>query len=251
MPLGRTEVKSIADYRVLHSISIRNKGIISCALWTHAALVLLVLTLASPALLPAADPPPASPASVAGPTPEEMLRFLHVPDGFTIELVAGPPLVERPIMASFDDRGRLFVDRLLRRQPPRPRAGQGSAAPGDRPRGHRRRRPLRPEPRLRRPDRLPPGPALARRGGLRRLAPQPLEAGRHDGHRRLRQADGADHRFPPHRRLGRRPRRLPRTGRANLRLLRAVPAPPQGRQRQADRARRAAAVAGPVQAGRH
>jgi putative membrane-bound dehydrogenase-like protein len=33
----------------------------------------------------------------------------EVPEGFTIELVAGPPLVERPIMACFDDRGRLFV----------------------------------------------------------------------------------------------------------------------------------------------
>jgi hypothetical protein len=30
---------------------------------------------------------------------------IQVPDGFVVELVAGPPLVERPIMASFDDRG--------------------------------------------------------------------------------------------------------------------------------------------------
>jgi len=34
---------------------------------------------------------------------------IRVPDGFTVELVAGPPLVERPMMACFDDRGRLFV----------------------------------------------------------------------------------------------------------------------------------------------
>src|SRR5688572_28778032 len=33
----------------------------------------------------------------------------QVPAGFVIERVAGPPLVERPMMASFDDRGRLFV----------------------------------------------------------------------------------------------------------------------------------------------
>lgn len=32
-----------------------------------------------------------------------------VPDGFTIERVAGAPLVERPIMACFDDQGRLYV----------------------------------------------------------------------------------------------------------------------------------------------
>jgi putative membrane-bound dehydrogenase-like protein len=34
---------------------------------------------------------------------------LAVPKGFTIELVAGPPLVERPIVASFDEEGRLYV----------------------------------------------------------------------------------------------------------------------------------------------
>jgi putative membrane-bound dehydrogenase-like protein len=35
--------------------------------------------------------------------------LLKVPDGFSIELVAGQPLVERPIVASFDDEGRLYV----------------------------------------------------------------------------------------------------------------------------------------------
>ncbi len=34
---------------------------------------------------------------------------LQVPAGFTVERVAGAPLVERPIQASFDDRGRLYV----------------------------------------------------------------------------------------------------------------------------------------------
>lgn len=32
-----------------------------------------------------------------------------VPDGFELELVAGPPLVLRPMMADFDDQGRLYV----------------------------------------------------------------------------------------------------------------------------------------------
>ena len=32
-----------------------------------------------------------------------------LPDGFEIELVAGPPLVERPIAACFDEQGRLYV----------------------------------------------------------------------------------------------------------------------------------------------
>jgi putative membrane-bound dehydrogenase-like protein len=32
-----------------------------------------------------------------------------LPEGFEIELVAGPPLVDRPVSASFDDQGRLYV----------------------------------------------------------------------------------------------------------------------------------------------
>ncbi len=32
-----------------------------------------------------------------------------LPDGFTIERAAGPPLVDRPIVADFDERGRLYV----------------------------------------------------------------------------------------------------------------------------------------------
>ena len=36
-----------------------------------------------------------------------------LPPGFEIELVAGPPLVERPISAAFDDQGRLYVTEAL------------------------------------------------------------------------------------------------------------------------------------------
>jgi putative membrane-bound dehydrogenase-like protein len=36
-------------------------------------------------------------------------QTLTVPDGFTVELAAGPPLVERPVSASFDDQGRLYA----------------------------------------------------------------------------------------------------------------------------------------------
>src|SRR5436190_12676002 len=32
-----------------------------------------------------------------------------VPDGFEVELAVGPPLVERPVSAGFDDQGRLYV----------------------------------------------------------------------------------------------------------------------------------------------
>jgi putative membrane-bound dehydrogenase-like protein len=36
-------------------------------------------------------------------------RKLAVPEGFAIERVAGPPLVDRPITAAFDELGRLYV----------------------------------------------------------------------------------------------------------------------------------------------
>ncbi|HZE95714.1 MAG TPA: PVC-type heme-binding CxxCH protein [Planctomycetota bacterium] len=34
---------------------------------------------------------------------------IRVPDGFVVEKIAGQPLVERPIMAGFDEQGRLYV----------------------------------------------------------------------------------------------------------------------------------------------
>ncbi len=40
---------------------------------------------------------------------DPILASLRVPDGFTVERVAAAPLVEHPVMAGFDDRGRLFV----------------------------------------------------------------------------------------------------------------------------------------------
>ncbi|RIK81738.1 MAG: dehydrogenase [Planctomycetota bacterium] len=36
-------------------------------------------------------------------------RTFTVPDGFVVERVAGPPLVERPIACDFDEEGRLYV----------------------------------------------------------------------------------------------------------------------------------------------
>jgi len=36
-------------------------------------------------------------------------RTLKVPAGFTIDRVAGPPLVDRPITAAFDEEGRLYI----------------------------------------------------------------------------------------------------------------------------------------------
>ncbi|HEV3137248.1 MAG TPA: PVC-type heme-binding CxxCH protein [Pirellulales bacterium] len=47
--------------------------------------------------------------TVADDKVESIAGALRVPAGFTVELVAAAPLVQHPIMAGFDDRGRLFV----------------------------------------------------------------------------------------------------------------------------------------------
>ena len=36
-------------------------------------------------------------------------RVFKIADGFSLERIAGPPLVDRPITAAFDDEGRLYV----------------------------------------------------------------------------------------------------------------------------------------------
>jgi putative membrane-bound dehydrogenase-like protein len=61
----------------------------------------LALALAVPTLV--ADRPVG-----AGEVTIHGTRFT-VPEGFTLELVASSPLVDRPITAAFDDRGRLYV----------------------------------------------------------------------------------------------------------------------------------------------
>lgn len=36
-------------------------------------------------------------------------KQFHLPDGFELQLVAAPPLIDRPISAAFDEQGRLYV----------------------------------------------------------------------------------------------------------------------------------------------
>src|SRR5437764_1167099 len=51
---------------------------------------------------------PGRPVSTAADVPG-IETTIKVPPGFVVEKVAGPPLVEHPVFAGFDDRGRLFV----------------------------------------------------------------------------------------------------------------------------------------------
>jgi putative membrane-bound dehydrogenase-like protein len=70
------------------------------ATWGLSLILALLFSLAGTRL----DPKAAEKKSDADPE-----RVLKVPDGFIVERVAGPPLVEHPLHGSFDDAGRLFV----------------------------------------------------------------------------------------------------------------------------------------------
>ena len=115
-------------------------------------------------------------------------RTFRIPDGFTIERVAGSPLVDRPITAAFDDRGRLYVadssgsnDNVQKQLAEKPHRivrledtdGDGKFDKTDR---------------LRRQDDVPRRDDVARRLALRRRAAVHLEADRHQRRRRGRPA---------------------------------------------------------------
>jgi len=64
------------------------------------------------------DRPPNAPRS-----PEEALRHMSVPEGFSVELVASEPEIVNPIAMTFDDRGRIWITESI--EYPRKRAGPG------------------------------------------------------------------------------------------------------------------------------
>src|SRR5206468_9326649 len=64
------------------------------------------------------DKPPNPPYS-----PQEAIRKMTVPEGFTVELVAGEPAIVNPIAMTFDDRGRIWITESI--EYPRKAAGPG------------------------------------------------------------------------------------------------------------------------------
>jgi len=64
------------------------------------------------------DRPPNKPYS-----PQEAIQRMTVPEGFTVELVAGEPEIVNPIAMTFDDRGRIWITESL--EYPRKSAGPG------------------------------------------------------------------------------------------------------------------------------
>jgi putative heme-binding domain-containing protein len=64
------------------------------------------------------DQPPNEPYS-----PQEAIRKMSVPEGFTVELVASEPDIVNPIAMTFDDRGRIWITESI--EYPRKPAGVG------------------------------------------------------------------------------------------------------------------------------
>ncbi|HZY88356.1 MAG TPA: PVC-type heme-binding CxxCH protein, partial [Gemmataceae bacterium] len=73
------------------------------------ALALVLLPLAAPWVFVAAGPEAKPQAKAPANAVELNGHTFTLPPGFIIELVAGPPLVNRPIVAAFDEQGRLYV----------------------------------------------------------------------------------------------------------------------------------------------
>lgn len=74
---------------------------------SRPAVLLALWLLVTPAAVSAAEP------TAAPLEPQEAVRAMRVPEGFSVTLVAAEPDVVQPISYCFDDRGRLFVAEAL------------------------------------------------------------------------------------------------------------------------------------------
>ena len=80
-----------------------------------ALVVFSALASAQQRIPHAQDRPPGPPSS-----PQEALKKMTVPEGFTVELVASEPMLVNPVAMTFDERGRVWVTESLeypRREP--------------------------------------------------------------------------------------------------------------------------------------
>jgi putative heme-binding domain-containing protein len=89
------------------------------------ALPLAVAVLCCLRLLGRPEPVPHGQDFMPGPplSPDEAVRKMKVPDGFSVELVAAEPDLVNPVAMTFDERGRIWVTESL--EYPRPSAGVG------------------------------------------------------------------------------------------------------------------------------
>ena len=55
----------------------------------------------------------ASPLLAQGFTPEQAVKRMTLPEGFSVRAVATEPMIRQPLSMSFDNRGRLWVLQYL------------------------------------------------------------------------------------------------------------------------------------------
>ncbi len=111
-------------------------------------LVLAAVCLALPAVVRGAD------ISLDG-------QIFTLPDGFTIEVIARPPLVNRPVTGDFDEEGRLYVSDSSGSNDKVAEATCRKAASHSAAGRHRWRWPLRSPHRVRGQDDVPRGDDVA------------------------------------------------------------------------------------------
>jgi putative heme-binding domain-containing protein len=90
--------------------------VLACALLLSLGTQAVSVVAAAPDVIPhAQDKPPGPPL-----TPEEAIKKMTVPPGFSVELVAAEPDLVNPVAMTFDERGRVWVTESLeypRREP--------------------------------------------------------------------------------------------------------------------------------------
>jgi putative heme-binding domain-containing protein len=90
-----------------------------------STLTALLLTVVVGRSLAQKERPPHGQDSVPGPalSPQEAIKRMTVPDGFSVELVAAEPDIVNPVAMTFDERGRIWITESL--EYPRRSAGPG------------------------------------------------------------------------------------------------------------------------------
>ena len=82
-------------------------------------LLVTIATAQQVSLIPhAQDKPPGDPLS-----PQEAVKKMKVPEGFTVEIVASEPMIVNPVAMTFDDQGRIWITESV--EYPRLSAGPG------------------------------------------------------------------------------------------------------------------------------
>src|SRR5258707_7300156 len=72
-----------------------------------------------------AERPPHGQDKMPGPalTPQQAIKAMKVPDGFTVELVASEPDIVNPVAMTFDEKGRVWITESV--EYPKRAAGPG------------------------------------------------------------------------------------------------------------------------------